>query len=223
MSVPGPRGASRGTRPPAQRRGRVRRQALLEAAVALLREGGFVAVTHRAVAHRAGLPLAATTYYFASREELLAEAFELLVAAELAGLGAAARGADPLGALLATCADDRAGQIGLWELYLQAGRDPALQRVARAWTDGVGEIVADALRAAGHSLGPADTRLVAVLLTGFWLEHLVEARPGAAEEGRALLERTLQTTRRRAGTPPDAPPGRPAGEPGESRRSGESG
>lgn len=36
-------------------------------------EAGFAAVSHRAVAQRADLPLAATTYYFASLEELLEE------------------------------------------------------------------------------------------------------------------------------------------------------
>ena len=50
---------------PSQRRSRARREALLRAAVALLAEGGVRAVTHRAVADRAGVPLAATTYYFA--------------------------------------------------------------------------------------------------------------------------------------------------------------
>lgn len=37
-------------------------------------EGGFDAVRHRAVADRAGLPLASTTYYFESLEDLVVEA-----------------------------------------------------------------------------------------------------------------------------------------------------
>ncbi len=37
-------------------------------------EGGFDAVRHRAVAERAQLPLASTTYYFGSLEDLMAEA-----------------------------------------------------------------------------------------------------------------------------------------------------
>ncbi|MFF5207526.1 TetR/AcrR family transcriptional regulator [Streptosporangium sp. NPDC000396] len=186
-------------RQPSQERGRRRREALLAAAVELLREGGFVAVTHRAVAQRAALPLAATTYYFTSREELLAEAFALLVEGELAVLrdavGSVAGGADPLGTLLGAAADDRLRQIGLWELYLQAGRDPALQRVARAWTDGCVAVIAEALRSAGHALAPADIRLVAVLLNGLWVEHLVEGRPDSAEEGHALLTRALTIMR----------------------------
>ncbi len=47
-------------------KGERRRYALVSAAADLLCEGGFDAVRHRAVARRAGLPLASTTYYFFS-------------------------------------------------------------------------------------------------------------------------------------------------------------
>jgi DNA-binding transcriptional regulator YbjK len=57
-------------------KGERRRHALTEAAAALLVEGGFDAVRHRAVAERAGLPLASTTYYFASLDELITAAVE---------------------------------------------------------------------------------------------------------------------------------------------------
>jgi len=61
-----------------------RRQALLvQAAMELLVEGGFDAVRHRAVADRAGLPLASTTYYFRSLEDLLTAAVERLGNIEL--------------------------------------------------------------------------------------------------------------------------------------------
>ena len=43
-------------------KGERRRGALVSAAADLLCEGGFEAVRHRAVARRAGLPLASTTY-----------------------------------------------------------------------------------------------------------------------------------------------------------------
>lgn len=71
-------------RRPTQERGRRRRDALLDAGIELLTEGGFAAVSHRAVAERAGLPLAATTYYFRSRDDLIAAAFELMVDRDLA-------------------------------------------------------------------------------------------------------------------------------------------
>ena len=49
-----------------QGRSRQRRDELLAATIELFAEGGSRAVTHRAVARRAGLPPATTTYYFSS-------------------------------------------------------------------------------------------------------------------------------------------------------------
>ncbi|MGW4802289.1 TetR/AcrR family transcriptional regulator, partial [Nonomuraea sp. NPDC004297] len=172
--------------PPAQERGRRRRASLLKAAVALLAEGGFAAVTHRAVAHRARLPLAATTYYFASRDQLLAEAFAELVEAELDttrdwitrhGLPALADH---------VAAADRARQLGLWELYVHAGRDPVLQQIARRWTDGCVRIVADVLDVPASD---PRARLLYTAVSALWLEHLVEQRP--LSEARALLTLAL--------------------------------
>lgn len=57
-------------------KGERRRHALVSAAAELLCEGGFDAVRHRAVARRAGLPLASTTYYFSSLDDLLVHAVE---------------------------------------------------------------------------------------------------------------------------------------------------
>lgn len=57
-----------------QERSRVRRDELLSAAIELFAEGGSRAITHRAVAARAGLPSATTTYYFESIDELIREA-----------------------------------------------------------------------------------------------------------------------------------------------------
>jgi AcrR family transcriptional regulator len=55
-------------------RGAERRSALVSAAADVLLEHGVTALSHRAVAARAGLPLASTTYYFASVVELRDEA-----------------------------------------------------------------------------------------------------------------------------------------------------
>jgi len=57
-----------------QERSRLRRDELLAAAIELFAEGGSRAITHRAVAARAGLPSATTTYYFESIDELIREA-----------------------------------------------------------------------------------------------------------------------------------------------------
>ncbi len=60
----------------------------MSAAAELLAEGGFEAVRHRAVARRAGLPLASTTYYFSSLDDLIARAVEHIGMIEVAQLRA---------------------------------------------------------------------------------------------------------------------------------------
>jgi DNA-binding transcriptional regulator YbjK len=69
-------------------KGERRRYALVSAAAELLAEGGFEAVRHRAVAQRAGLPLASTTYYFSSLDDLIARAVEHIAMIEVAQLRA---------------------------------------------------------------------------------------------------------------------------------------
>ncbi|GAA3664980.1 TetR family transcriptional regulator [Nonomuraea antimicrobica] len=172
---------------PAQARSRHRRATLLNAAVDLLTQGGFAAVTHRAVAHHARLPLAATTYYFTSRHQLLAEAFAQLVETELATTRAWLTRHGPAALIDQVAAADHTRQLGLWELYVHAGRDPVLQHIARRWSDGCLRILADTLH-----LPQTDPRLRLLYTTvsALWLEHLVEQRP--LDEARALLTLALQ-------------------------------
>ncbi|MFI6291069.1 TetR/AcrR family transcriptional regulator [Nonomuraea sp. NPDC050790] len=170
-----------------QARATQRRTALLNAAVDLLTDGGFAALTHRAVAHRAHLPLAATTYYFASRDQLLAEAFTHLVERELTHLRH--HGITGLADDLATA--DRLHQLGLWELYVHAGRDPALQTIARRWSDGCLAVTADHLRL------PPDhprARLLHTTVCALWLEHVVEQRP--LDDLRTLLRLAIENASR---------------------------
>jgi DNA-binding transcriptional regulator YbjK len=170
---------------PSQERSRRRRTTLLNAAVALLTEGGFNAVTHRAVAHRARLPLAATTYYFASRDQLLAEAFAQLVETELATTRTWIT-QHGLAALTDQAAADRTRQHSLWELYVHAGRDPVLQHIARRWTDGCVRLIAETL---DLPAGDPRARLLYTTVSTLWLEHVVEQRPPG--EARTLLTLAL--------------------------------
>lgn len=115
-----------------------RRAAILDAALDLIALEGPAKVTHRAVAARAGVPLAATTYYFGSKDEILLAALELVAEREAAAL-TAARGllgdgvpdpGDVARALVATLAAEP-HLAAKFELYLAAGRRPELRAVAR--------------------------------------------------------------------------------------------
>ena len=120
----------------AQGRSRQRRDELLAATIELFAEGGSRAVTHRAVAGRAGLPPATTTYYFASIQELLREALAAHIHQWTSDL-AALTDLDPGPTISLDDATDlvshvfaqRGPEVAALELsiYLAATRDPALR------------------------------------------------------------------------------------------------
>ncbi len=174
-------------------RGERRREELAEAACDLLAEEGFAAVSHRAVAGRAGLPLASTTYYFASREELVAEALARLGDRWLALSEARAADAGPstaervVAAVAGTAARDEL--VTFYERYVQAARTPAWAEVVRGWTAGITALVARVLLEDGRD--PAVAPRVVALVDGLLLAALLDGRPdpaaGLADDVEALL------------------------------------
>lgn len=122
-------------------KGERRRFALVCAAADLLCQGGFDAVTHRAVAEQAGLPLASTTYYFSSLEELIETAVDYLCTAELArlrdrvgSLPRRRRGAEAAADLLVDLLagePNREQLISRYERYIACARHPAMRGVER--------------------------------------------------------------------------------------------
>jgi len=126
-------------------KGERRRCALVSAAAELLREGGFEAVRHRAVASRAGLPLASTTYYFSSLDDLVESAVDHIGAVEAAQLRAwveelprRRRGpeatADVLVDLLVggpTAERVSEQLISRYERFIACARQPALREIQR--------------------------------------------------------------------------------------------
>lgn len=120
----------------AQGRSRQRRDELLAATIELFAEGGSRMVTHRAVARRAGLPPATTTYYFASIEELLREALAAHIEQWTADLAALTEldlgdkiGLDDATGMVSHVFAQRGPEVAAPELsiFLAATRDPALR------------------------------------------------------------------------------------------------
>jgi DNA-binding transcriptional regulator YbjK len=124
-----------------QERSRLRRDELLTAAIELFAQGGARAITHRAVAARAGLPPATTTYYFASIDELIREALGAHItrwSAELDALASVDISADvSLDAAtehLSSVFAQRGPEVAALKLsiFLAAAREPQLHDVAGA-------------------------------------------------------------------------------------------
>jgi DNA-binding transcriptional regulator YbjK len=116
-------------------KGETRRRALLHGVLAVLETGGPAAVTHRAVARAAGVPVSAATYYFAGRDDLLRAAlrhattdwvrsFDRL---ERASLG------DLAETLVRYAIAERGAARAQYELLFTAMRDESLREDADLW------------------------------------------------------------------------------------------
>ncbi len=178
-------------------RGAARREALLEAVLAIVAEVGAEAVTHRRVAERAQLPLASTTYWFDSKEQLLTAALELAAERDVARLHELAdrlREHDPLEAVLATVLEpvdepsSRASLMASYALLLEAARRPALQELARRWTAAYLDTIGRLLQRAGAARPREDARLILAAADGLLLEQLAT---GDADDPRPALAHLL--------------------------------
>lgn len=118
-----------------------RRDLLLDEALRLVAEGGLQAVTHRSVERAAGVPHGSVTYYFGSRDELVAAMVDRMVATCESRVGVIARDValalapaervldlDAVAAALAEWMQaDRELHLARLELELAAARDPRLR------------------------------------------------------------------------------------------------
>jgi DNA-binding transcriptional regulator YbjK len=163
---------------------------LVSAAAELLGEGGFEAVRHRAVARRAGLPLASTTYYFSSLDDLIARAVEHIGMIEVAQLRARVnalsrrrRGPETTADVLVDLlVGDVSGPglaeqlISRYERHIACTRLPALQESMRRSLRQRAEAVAEAIERSGRSV---QIELVCTLICavdGSVVSALVEGR-----------------------------------------------
>jgi TetR/AcrR family transcriptional regulator, regulator of biofilm formation and stress response len=181
-----------------------RREQILEAALRVIGRAGVQAVTHRAVAEEADVPLGSTTYYFESRDDLIRQALEYVAASEVERYGR--RGdqlrtvespgelADRLIDELVAAAQDRIAYIAEYELWLEAGRRPELRDAAQNWCDAEQRSVAIAMETLGSGDPATDASLVVAAIDGLGERVLArEADPAeAAEEFRPELRRLIE-------------------------------
>ena len=168
----------------------LRRAALLRAAIEIIGEHGVGAVTHRAVAARAGVPVANTTYFFSSIDELVEEAFRAWVRQRSAEMDAVAQRTFAAHASPAEIVDafvdllfgdiDTAAEQAQYEAYLHAARSPALRDAAATAQAAFERAAAAALRAAGVPNPAEGARALVALTDGFLIQHLAVPRPDAA-------------------------------------------
>jgi DNA-binding transcriptional regulator YbjK len=178
-------------------RGEARRDLILDAAIRVLGEEGLAALTHRRVATEAGLPLAATTYWFASKDELLASAYRLAAARDIARVrrvAAAAQGGDVADALAdvlgAELEEGRTALVACFTMWVEAARRPELREIEAEWTEAYEAVIAELLRAAGSPEPRLDAQVLTATLDGLMLGLL--ARGGDVGDVRAELRPKVQ-------------------------------
>ncbi len=169
-------------------KGEQRSEEILRATLRVIGARGADAVTHRAVAREAGVPVSATTYYFASKEELLERA--LLMAAReeterlerlVLDLAPSALSVDEWAAavsaqLAGDLDEDPAKHVALFELGLEAARTPALRAELGRWQEANLRLAEVGCRAVGSDEPELDARVVVATLTGLLLEQLASER-----------------------------------------------
>ena len=183
-------------------KGERRREEILRATLRVIGAHGADAVTHRAVAAEAGVPLSATTYYFESKDELLEQT--LLLAAreeterierlvlDLAPLSlSAADWAAAVASMIATdVREEPARHVALFELGLEATRTEALRGELQRWQEAHIRLAELGCRAVGSEEPELDARIVVAALTGLMLEQLASGREDFEDEVlRPALER----------------------------------
>ncbi|SDP02479.1 transcriptional regulator, TetR family [Klenkia soli] len=187
-------------------KGEARREAIVAAAADLVVRQGPGAVSHRTAATAAGVPLAATTYYFRDLADLRVAAVDRVAEQELARAAelvaalptgrrstgeTAARVVDVL--LGAHCrTDDQV--LAFYERFLAGGRHPELRPTLQATRARLDALVGQVLTGGGHRDVPVG-RLVA-LADGTALSALVEGRGEARSATEAAVADLISRRRR---------------------------
>lgn len=172
-----------------RRKGARRRRLLIEATMRVIERDGLVAVSQRVVAQEAGVPPSAVTYYFPTVDELLVAALTACNDDYLDRLAECAAAPDPLrrlANLIAESTRSRRAQVAAeYELFLMAGRRPALHPEVARWSDGLDAFLAP------HVTDPMARAGVAAAVDGLFLRTFYAPDPPDATQVHAVLEQLV--------------------------------
>jgi AcrR family transcriptional regulator len=174
----------------------VRRPAILTAAAEVISERGVQGTRISDVAERAGTSAPGVLYWFASKDELLAEALTFAddrfydgLAAELEGLGSAS---ERLARLVELWPAEGDAETVLWmELWVRALRDPELnntrERLDRRWRKTLADVIREGqLRG---EFAPADAEEVALQLGALMDGYAIQLALGDPSVTAAVVHR----------------------------------
>ena len=188
-----------------------RRAAIVDATLAVMVRQGIAATTARDVAAEMGTSSGLIHHYFASMDDLLAEAFDQVASEDLARtVGAIDAATDPVERLAIFFAfynrADEDWGMQLWlDAWAEASRRPTLQRTSRrlneAWQALVADLLRDGVRSGVMTCDNPDAvawRIIS-LLDGLALQAVAHAdlveREDASEWARGYAEDELALAR----------------------------
>lgn len=161
-----------------------RRLLLLQTTLRLIAEEGIDAVSHRAVAEAAGVPLGSTTYWFASRQDMLRQALEHFARLEIetlrerlsAVLGKRLSRRRLVDAftdhLLSQLGEQRWRTAAQYAFLQEAARRPELEAVCREWSAAWEEALSEMFESLGARDPDLEARMFLAMLDGLLLSQL---------------------------------------------------
>lgn len=177
MGGEGQRGTGAASRNP-RRSDPSRRDRIIDATLDVIAEVGVAGTSHRKIAARAGVPLGATTYYFADLDDILRAAFARFAdrvatryERRLQGAGNRDRAIEAIVGLIHL--DLLASQQELvltTELYALASRKAEFRTLIRDW-------MARSRRALAPYFDPETTRMLDALIEGLLLHAALDTEP----------------------------------------------
>ena len=165
-------------------RGVERRRALLEAVLRIVKREGVAAVTHRAVAAESEASLRATTYYFATKDDMIREAFRFFCEQSLEQIDATAAhyrdravgSGDAVAMIFENVLKEwdnpNTSWVAEFELILAIAREPAFAPEYRAFQERLDTGLKWTMERIGSTDPVRDARIVLAFLRGFELEQL---------------------------------------------------
>jgi AcrR family transcriptional regulator len=162
-----------------------RRQEIIEAGLATLREHGYSGFTQPRVASRAGLRQSHLTYYYPTRVDLLAAVGRVAIDGQLAALDAVFNGSssDAVAGAIAKLTVRHENTRVLMALAQAADQEPQLRTLFCELADGIISRVGRFLKTLNPAATEADARLLHGVAVGLAVVDLATGREDG--EGRA--------------------------------------
>jgi AcrR family transcriptional regulator len=172
---------------------RDRRQNIIEAGLATLREHGYTGFTQPRVASRAGLRQSHLTYYYPTRVDLLAAVGRAAIDGQLAAVDAVLDGLSPekMAAAIATVAIRHENTRVMMALAQAADQEPQLRALFRELADGIVRRAGRFLTALNPTATETDARLLHSLSVGLAVVDLATGRTDGKRRATAVLEAAL--------------------------------